>query len=64
MLTLAAIALTSWLCALLATPRKPTSHQEVQELVYRRLVARQQWMVAGAVVATAVTALALLRATV
>ncbi len=60
----AVIPVTCWLCALLAIPRKPTLDHEAQELVYRRLVARQQWMVAGAILATALAALALLRATV
>jgi hypothetical protein len=60
--TLAAIALTWWLCALLAIPRRPRAGQEMQELVYRRLVARQQWMMACAVLATAVAALVLLTA--
>lgn len=64
MLTLAAIALAWWLCALLATPRRPVSHDEGQELVYRRLVGRQQRLVACAIVATAAAAIALLRALV
>jgi len=38
-LLLALIPLTCWLCALLAIPRKPLPGDEVQELVYRRLVA-------------------------
>jgi predicted secreted protein len=59
--TFAAIAFTCWLCALLTIPRRPVARDEGQELVYRRLVGRQQWLVACAVLATAVAAIALLR---
>ena len=33
MVTLAAVALTCWVCSLLALPRKPLPNDEVQELV-------------------------------
>lgn len=38
MVTLATIALTCWLCTLIALPRKPLPNNEVQELVYTRLL--------------------------
>jgi len=41
MLTLIAIPLTCWLCAFVAIPRKPLPGNEVQELVYARLLGRQ-----------------------
>ena len=44
MVTLAAVALTCWLCSLLALPRKPLPNNEVQELVYARLLGRQQFL--------------------
>jgi hypothetical protein len=49
---LALISLTCWLCALIATPRKPLPGDEVQELVYRRLVGRHHMLVALAAAAT------------
>lgn len=60
MITFAAIALTCWLCALLAIPGRPVAHDEGQELVYRRLIGRQQWLVAYAILATAAAVIALL----
>jgi hypothetical protein len=53
MVTLAAVALTCWLCALLAMPRKPLPNDEIQELVYARLLGRQQTLMLLALVATA-----------
>jgi hypothetical protein len=53
MVTLTAVALTCWLCALLAMPRKPRLNDEVQELVYARLLGRQQVLMLVALVATA-----------
>jgi hypothetical protein len=53
MVTLAAVALACWLCALLAMPRKPRLNDEVQELVYARLLGRQQVLMLVALVATA-----------
>jgi hypothetical protein len=38
----ATIPLTCWLCAWLTKPRKPLRGNEVQELVYGRLLGRQQ----------------------
>lgn len=46
------IPLTCWLCALVAIPRKPLPGDEMQELVYRRLVGRHQLLVALAVLVT------------
>jgi hypothetical protein len=42
MATYIAVAITGWLCVLVATPRKPLPHNEVQELVYARLLGRHQ----------------------
>lgn len=42
MLMLAMIPLTCWLCVLIAMPRKPLPDNEVQELVYSRLLGRHQ----------------------
>ena len=52
--TTAAIPLTCWLCALIAAPRRPRVGNEVAELVYIRLLGRQQRLVLLAAVATAV----------
>lgn len=59
MLAYAAIPLTCWLCALIAAPRRPRVGNEVAELVYIRLLGRQQWLVLLAAVATAVLFVAL-----
>ncbi len=56
MLALTAIPVACWLCALLAIPQRPRPHHEDQEFVYRRLVARQQILVAYATVATVLVA--------
>jgi hypothetical protein len=48
-----AIPLTCWLCVLLALPRKPLPGNEVQELVYSRLLGRQARLVVLALVLTA-----------
>lgn len=53
MVTLAAIALTCWLCSLIALPRKPVAGNEAQELVYVRLLGRQQTLMLLALVVTA-----------
>lgn len=53
----AAIPLTCWLCTLLATPRKPLYGNEVAELVYTRLLGRQQVLRLLAIVATAAVVL-------
>ena len=58
------IAGALWLSALLATPRRPRPTDELADLVFARLAGRQQWMVAGAIVATAVAALVRLLAMV
>lgn len=42
MIALLSIAGTCWLCALLAVPRTPLPGNDVAELVYRRLLGRQQ----------------------
>ncbi len=59
MLAAAAVPLTCWLCALLALPRPPRRGDEMQELVYCRLIARQHLLVACAVLTTLAVALAL-----
>jgi hypothetical protein len=53
MVTLAAVALTCWMCSLIALPRKPLPNNEVQELVYARLLGRQHLLMLLALVATA-----------
>ena len=54
-----AIPLTCWLCALLALPRRPRPGNEIAELVYARLLGRQQRLLLLAVVVTAMTFLAI-----
>jgi hypothetical protein len=54
---LAAIPVTCWLCALLARPGKPLPGREVEELVYARLLGRQQRVVLLALMSTAVVTL-------
>lgn len=41
MWTLIALPVTCWVCTLLATPRRPHLGNEVEELVYARLLGRQ-----------------------
>ena len=41
-MTFIAVALTCWLCALVASPHKPLPGNEVQELVYARLLGRRE----------------------
>lgn len=41
MFMFAAIPLMCWLCVLVAMPHKPLPNNEVQELVYARLLGRQ-----------------------
>ncbi len=53
----ATAALTCWLCSLIAAPRKPRLGNEAAELVYARLLGRQQVLMCCA---TVVTAMALL----
>jgi hypothetical protein len=55
--TLALLPLTCWLCALIALPRRPRLGNEVEELVYTRLLGRGQWLVLLASVVTVVTLL-------
>jgi hypothetical protein len=52
MLAYAAIPLTCWLAALLAAPRTPRIGNEVEELVYARLLGRQERLRLLAIVAT------------
>jgi hypothetical protein len=52
-----AIVVTSWCCALLARPRCPRLGNEVEELVYARLLGRQQTLI---LIATCVTAAAII----
>lgn len=58
MLTIAAIPITCWLCALIAMPRKPLPGNEVQELVYSRLLSRQRWLALFAFLVTGIMFLA------
>lgn len=60
MLVLVAIAITSWCCTLIAAPRRPLPGNEVQELIYARLLGRQQRIALAALVMTATVFLALL----
>jgi hypothetical protein len=53
MLALATIPLTCWVCAWLARPRKPRYGDEVQELVYGRLLGRHQRLTLLALILTA-----------
>ena len=53
MITLAAVALTCWVCSLIALPRKPLLNNEVQELVYARLLGRQHLVMLLALIVTA-----------
>jgi hypothetical protein len=50
-----AIPLTCWVCAFIATPRKPRVGNEVAELVYARLLSRQHRVVLLALIVTMVT---------
>jgi hypothetical protein len=56
---MALVALTCWMCTLLATPRRPLAGNEVAELVYVRLLGRQQRLVLLACAATAALILTL-----
>lgn len=53
MTTLVSVPLVCWLCALVARPRKPLPGNQVQELVYSRLLGRHQWLMLLAIVLTA-----------
>ncbi len=53
MITLIAVALTCWVCSLIALPRKPLLNNEVQELVYARLLGRQHTLMLLALIVTA-----------
>lgn len=53
MLALVAIPLTCWLCTLLALPGKPLPGNDVADLVYSRLLGRQQRLLTLAFIATA-----------
>jgi hypothetical protein len=59
--TLIAVSVTCWLCALVALPRKPRLGNEVEELIYARLLGRQRRV---ALLAIGVTAALLLTAIV
>ncbi len=52
MLTLVVLPLACWLCALLAAPRKPRLGNEVDELVYARLVGQRYRVALLALVVT------------
>ncbi len=54
MFAYAVIPLTCWACALLAAPRRPAFGNEEDELVYSRLLGRQELLRLLAIVATGV----------
>lgn len=60
MQALIAVTLTCWLCALIAQPRRPLHGGEVAELVYARLLGRQQRIALLASVVTLALTFALL----
>lgn len=60
MLAYAAIPLTCWLCALIAIPRRPRRGNEVEELVYARLLGRHELLRLLAIVATGAAFVALI----
>jgi hypothetical protein len=60
MWNLIAIPLTCWLCALLALPRKPRLGTDVEDLVYARLLGRQQRLFLLALFASAVAFITLI----
>jgi hypothetical protein len=55
MLAYLAIPLTCWVCALVARPRRPHGGNEVEELVYARLLGRSERVALLALVVTIVT---------
>jgi hypothetical protein len=57
MSVLATIAITCWPCASIAVPRRPRIGNEAEELVYVRLLGRQQWLVLLALLMAAATLL-------
>ncbi len=52
MFAYAAIPLTCWLCALIVRPQKPLVGNEVQEMVYARLLGRHQRLLILALIVT------------
>jgi hypothetical protein len=54
MLAYVALPLTCWLAALIAMPRKPRLGNEIEELVYARLLGRQEHLRLLAIVVTGV----------
>lgn len=52
MLTLVAVPITCWICALIVRPRRPLPGNEVQELVHSRLCGKQQRLILLALMAT------------
>jgi hypothetical protein len=59
MVAFTALVATCWLMVLVARPRQPLPGNEVQELVYARLLGRHQRLIVIAVVASAVAFLVL-----
>jgi hypothetical protein len=53
--TLILVSAACWLCALIATPRESLTDNEVAELVYVRLLGRQQRLVLFALALTILT---------
>lgn len=56
--TFIAVSITCWACALVALPRKPRLGNEVEELIYTRLLGRQRRIVLLALGVTAALFLA------
>src|SRR5262249_48411337 len=57
MWNLIAIPLTCWVCALVALPRKPHPGTDIEDLVYARLLGRQQRLFLLALLASVVVLL-------
>jgi hypothetical protein len=55
-----AISVTCWLCVLVAVPHRPLPGNEVQELVYARLLGRQQRLILLAFIASVAACFAVL----
>lgn len=60
MLIVATIPLTCWLCAFIAIPRRPRIGNEVEELVYARLLGGHQRLVLLALIVSAIAFFTLL----
>jgi hypothetical protein len=58
MVTLVSIPLVLWLATIIACPRRPRLGNEVEELVYSRLLGRHHLLIGFAMIVTAATLLA------